>query len=118
MCRTVFIASLLLFAARGIAAAHPPDAATREFPSAHLAAVIADSAALSLPVRIERAFLLTLQAAAEALRNGETANAQILLRTFVVEVRGAARAKRVPGDAAGMLIARAEEVIGALGRPR
>ena len=118
MCRTVLIASLLLFAARGIAAAHPPDAAPQEPPSTQIEALIAGSTALSLPVRVERALLLTLHAAADALRNGEMSKVQMLLKTFAVEVRGVKRAKRVRADAAEALIASAEEVIGALGPPR
>ena len=65
-----------------------------------------ESAALSLPVRVERAFRLTLHAANDALREGEISRAlTLLLRTFTFEVRGVKRAKRLHADAADVLIA-------------
>ena len=112
MRRTLVLACFLtVVAARGIAAAHPPDAAPAVTPENCIAALISDSAALSLPVRVERAFLLTLHAAADALRQGEIVRAQTLLRTFAFEVRGVKRARRVPADVADALIARTEAAL-------
>lgn len=111
MRRTVLIACFLIIASRGIAAAHPPDAAPDPSLAASIAALIADSAALSLPARVERAFLLTLRAAEDALRQGEIVRAQTLLRTFAFEVRGVKRARRVRPDVADVLIARTEAAL-------
>lgn len=111
MRRIALIACFLIIAARGIASAHPPDAAPGDSPATSIAALIAESASLSLPVRVERAFLLTLHAAADALRHGENVRAQTLLRTFAFEVRGVKRARRVPADVADALLARAETAL-------
>ena len=111
MCRIAVLSCFLIIAARGIAAAHPPDAAPDQSPATCIAALIADSAALSLPTRVERAFLLTLHAAADAVRNGEIVRAQILLKTFAFEVRGVKRAHRLPADVADALIARTEAAV-------
>ena len=111
MRRIILTACLLVIASRGIAAAHPPDAAPDAGPAASIAALIAESAALSLPMRVERAFLLTLHAAADALRQGEIVRAQTLLRTFAFEVRGVKRARRVPADVADALIARTDAAL-------
>ena len=110
MVRNLFIVLLVLLVA-GQAAANPPDPAPENPAQAHVAALIDESAALSLPPRVERAFLLTLRAANDALRQGESSRARILLKTFTVEVRGVKRARRVPADAADALIARAEAAI-------
>ena len=118
MAQTLLAAFLVLFASRGIAAAHPPDPAPEDEVSSRIASLIDESAALSLPVRVERAFLLTLQGAGEALRKGEISHAVTLLRTFAFEVRSVKRAKRLRAEEADALIARAEEAIGALGLPR
>ena len=118
MLHTLLAAVLVLFASRGIAAAHPPDPAPDADASNRIASLIDESTALSLPGRVERAFLLTLHAANEALRQGEVSHAVTLLKTFAFEVRGVKRAKRLRADAADVLIARAEEAIGLLGRPR
>lgn len=118
MLRPLLVAVLALFASCGMAAAEPevpvPDGAV----GAHINALIDESAALSLPVRVERAFLLTLHAAGDAVRQGDVSNAHTLLRTFVFEVRGVTRAKRLRPEVADALVARAEEAIGALGRER
>src|SRR5687767_3765277 len=105
-------------AARGPAAADPQYPTTHDPATSHIAALIDESAALSLPVRVERAFKLTLHAADNALRQGKTARALVLLRTFTFEVRGVKRARRLPPEAADMLIGRAEEAIVALGQRR
>lgn len=107
----VFIACFLIIVGCGIAAADPPDAAPDDTPAASIAALIDDSVRLSLPHRVERAFLLTLHAAADALRQGDLVRAQILLRTFAFEVRGVKRARRVPADVADALIARTEAAL-------
>ena len=94
------------------AAANPPNPAQVDDPTqVQVAALINQSAALSLPPRVERALLLTLQAAGDALRQGEASRARVLLKTFAVEVRGVKRAKRLPPAAADDLIARAEAAI-------
>ena|SRR5687767_7672047 len=117
MFRTLLLILFCLIAARGLAAADPPDAADDSAVSC-IAALMDESAALSLPVRVERAFTLTLHAANDALRQGETGRAMVLLRTFTFEVRGVKRAKRLHAEAADMLIARAEEAIVTLGQSR
>ena len=115
MFRTLLLVLVLLITARGVASADPPDL-TADDPAYHcIAALIDESAALPLPVRVERAFKLTLHAAHDAFREGQTAKAVILLRTFTFEVRGVRRAKRLSPEAADVLIARAEDAIGALG---
>ena len=110
MLRSLVIVLIVLLAA-GRAAAHPPDSAPVNPAQAHVAALMDESAALSLPPRVERAFLLTLRAADDALRQGEPSRARILLKTFAVEVRGVKRARRLAADAADALIARAEAAI-------
>lgn len=110
MLRSLVIVLIVLLGA-GRAAANPPDSAPVNPAQAHVAALIDESAALSLPPRVERAFLLTLRAADDALRQGESSKARILLKTFAVEVRGVKRARRVPPAAADALIARAEAAI-------
>ena len=102
---------LLVLLGAGHAAANPPESGPVNPAQAHVAALIDESAALSLPPRVERAFLLTLRAADDALRQGESSRARILLKTFAVEVRGVKRARRLPADAADALIARAEAAI-------
>lgn len=110
MMRSLVIVLLFLLAA-GRAAANPPESAPANPAQAHVAALIDESAALSLPPRVERALLLTLRAADDALRRGEPSTARIFLQTFAVEVRGVKRARRLPGDAADALLARAEAAI-------
>ena len=117
MRHTLLAALLVLFASRGVAAAHPPDPAPEEEASGRIAFLIDESAALSLPLRVERAFLLTLHAANDALRRGHVSQAVTLLNTFAFEVRGVKRAKRLRAEAADALIARAEDVIRTLGHP-
>ena len=116
MIRRLVVVFVFLLAA-GPAAANPPDSAPATPAQAHVAALIDQSAALSLPPRVERAFLLTLRAADDALRQGEPSKARILLKTFAIEVRGVKRARRVPPDAADALIARAEAAIETCSRP-
>jgi hypothetical protein len=117
MLHTLLAVLLVLFASRGVAAAHPPDPAPVEEASHRIAILIDESAALSLPPRVERAFLLTLHAAGEAIRQGQVSQALTLLRTFAFEVRGVKRARRLRADTADALIARAEDVIRTLGGP-
>ena len=117
MLRTLLLILFCLIAARGLAAADPPDAGHDPAVS-RIAALVDESAALSLPVRVERAFNLTLHAANDALRRGETGRAMVLLRTFTFEVRGVKRAKRLHADAADLLIAKAEDAIASLGQSR
>src|SRR4029453_15112598 len=111
MFRTFGSVLLVLLVASGAAAGNPQDAQLGDPTQVHVAALIDESAALSLPPRVERALLLTLQAAGDALRQGEASRARVLLKTFAVEVRGVKRAKRVtPADAAPP-IARARAAI-------
>jgi len=110
---------LLLLAALGIATAQPLDGLAPEDPAhIQISTLIQESASLSLPVRVDRAFRLTLNAAHDALREGQVSRALTLLRTFTFEVRGVKRAKRLRADVADALIARAEEAIGALSASR
>jgi hypothetical protein len=111
MFRAFGLLLVVLLAASG-AAANPPNPAQVDDPTqVQVAALINQSAALSLPPRVERAFLLTLFAVDEALRQGDASRARVLLKTFAVEVRGVKRAKRLPPAAADALIARAEAAI-------
>ena len=110
MFRAVGLLLVVLLGASA-AAAHPQNAQGDDPTQLHVAALIDESAALSLPPRVERALLLTLNAAGDALRQGEAARARVLLKTFAVEVRGVKRAKRLPPSAADALIARAEAAI-------
>ena len=118
MRRTLLLVLIGFIGAGGPAAADPQYPTAHDPSISHIAALIDESAALSLPVRVERAFKLTLHAADDALRQGETARALVLLRTFTFEVRGVKRARRLPPEAADMLIVRAEEAIVALGQRR
>jgi hypothetical protein len=112
MLRSFVLALVMLLAASGGAAANPPNPAQDDDPTkVHVAALIDESAALSLPPRVERAFLLTLFAVNEALQQGEPSRARVLLKTFAVEVRGVKRAKRLPPAVADALLARAEAAI-------
>jgi hypothetical protein len=112
MFRAFGLALVVLLVASGGAAANPPNPEQGDDPTqVQVAALIDQSAALSLPPRVERAFLLTLFAVDEALRQGEASRARVLLKTFAVEVRGVKRAKRLPPAAADALIARAEAAI-------
>src|SRR5690349_11412115 len=99
-----FVIVLVFLLAAGRAAAHPPESAPVNPALAHVAALIDESAALSLPPRVERALLLTLRAAHDALRQGDPSRARIFLQTFAVEVRGVKRARRLTGDAADTLL--------------
>src|SRR5688500_16417493 len=76
-----------------------------------IAALIQTSAALELPTRVERAFLLTLRTAGDAYHRGEMPRALTLLRTFAFEVQGVRRAQRLPPDTADMLLGRTEDAI-------
>lgn len=111
MFRTLGPILVVLLVASGAAAANPPNGQADDPTQVHVAALIGESAALSLPPRVERALLLTLHAADDALRQGEASRARVLLKTFAVEVRGVKRAKRLPPAAADALIARAEAAI-------
>ena len=112
MFRSLFL--ILLITAPGVAAADPPDRTVDDPAFNYIAAIVDESATLSLPARIERALSLTLSAASDAIREGQTDRAVVLLRTFTFEVRGVKRAKRLRAEAADVLIARAEDAIGAL----
>ena len=118
MVRTLLAVVLVLFAARGVAAAYPPDPAPADDALICVASLATESAGMSLPGRVERAFLLTLHAADDALRRGDIPQAITLLRTFAFEVRGVKRSKRLGPEAADTLIAHAEDVIEALRRSR
>jgi hypothetical protein len=111
MFRALIVGLVVLVTLRGIAAAHPPDLAPDEVAVACISSLIDESTALSLPIRVERAFLVTLRAADDALRRGEASRALTLLRTFAFDVRGVKRARRLPAETADALIARAEEAI-------
>ncbi len=86
-----------------ITVAQPALATAQSLPEApadacQIAALIETSAALELPTRVERAFLLTLRMAGDAYHRGEMPRALTLLRTFAFEVRSVTRAKRLPED--------------------
>ena len=99
----------MMAAAVAVASAQPLSPASDD--SCQIAALIDTSAALGLPTRVERAFLLTLRTAGDAYHQGDIHGALTLLRTFSFEVRGVKRAKRVPAETADMLTARAEDAI-------
>ena len=109
MFRTIFFVAFMIVAAVAIAAAQPLSQAPDD--SCQIAALIDTSAALGLPTRVERAFLLTLRAASEACHQGESQRALTLLRTFSFEVRSVKRAKRLRTETADMLLARTEDAI-------
>ncbi len=109
---------LLLAGSHGIAAADPQGTSADDPGCRQIAALIDESAALSLPARVERAFRLTLVAAGDAAHKGDFAKALTLLRTFTFEVRGVTRARRLRPEAADLLLARAEEAMGALAPPQ
>ena len=115
MVRTLLVAALVLSASSGMASAQPVDAVAAGAASSHISALIDRSAALALPARIERAFMLTLHAAGDALGQGDAAKALTLLKTFAFEVRGVKRARRIRADVADDLVARAGEAMSALG---
>lgn len=114
MFRALLACLVVLVALRGIAAAYPPDLAPVQVADTYVAALIVESTALSLPARVERAFLVTLRAADDALRRGEIAKALTHLRTFAFDVRSVKRAGRLPPDAGDALLAAAEAAIDAL----
>ncbi len=116
MLRRIFAGVLLLLAALGVATAQPLDGVPED--QVDIAALIQQSAALSLPPRIERAFFLTLNAANDAYVQGEIPKTVMHLRTFAFEVRSVKRAKRLPPSVADALIARAELTIGMLSQSR
>jgi len=101
----IALALLVLFPARDAGAAGP------------IGDLIAETGALLLPVRIERAFLLSLHAAADALHEGDVPRAQTSLRTFAFEVRSVKRAKRIPADTADRLIEKVEKLIATMTAP-
>ena len=106
---------LVLLAAYAAAAASPPAVGSDDTTSTAISALMVELTSLSLPPRVERAFLLTLNAAADAVREGEAAKAQTLLRTFTFEVRSVKRAKRIPAETANPLIERVEKLIVMIG---
>jgi hypothetical protein len=107
--RTIFFVGFMIVAAIAVANAQglPPESDD----SCRIAALIETSAALGLPARVERAFLLTLRTASDAYHQGEIQRARTLLRTFSFEVRSVKRAKRVRAETADMLLARTEDAI-------
>ena len=109
MFRTIVFVAFMIAAVVAVAAAEPVPQAPDD--SCQIAALIDTSAALRLPPRVERAFLLTLRTAGDAYHQGEIQRALTLLRTFSFEVRGVRRAKRLPPEAADMLLARTEDAI-------
>ena len=111
---TLLIAVLMVAGFHCLAAAAQPES---DDPPAcrFITALVDESAGLSLPIRVERAFALTLLAANDALHQGDRGKALTLLRTFIFEVRGVKRAQRLNPEAADALVARAEKAIGALG---
>jgi hypothetical protein len=109
MFRTIVFVGFMVLAALGVANAQELSPASDD--SCQIAALIDTSAALGLPVRVERAFLLTLRTAGDAYHQGEIQRALTLLRTFSFEVRSVKRAKRVRPETADMLLARAEDAI-------
>ena len=111
---TTAVLLLLLIVANDAALALPADIAGDDSASTAVTALIAESARLSLPPRVERAFLLTLQGAADALRDGDVARAQTLLKTFVFEVRSVKRARRISSATADALIEKAAKLIAAM----
>lgn len=111
MIRKLLAAGLLLLGACGIAVAQPSGAPADDPAHVHIAALMEESTALALPDRVERALMLTLRAAQDAVRQGHMSTALTLVRTFAFEVRGVRRAKRLPAGAADALIARAEDAI-------
>lgn len=112
MIRRTLAVVLLLLGALGVATAQPVDGLAPEDPAhVQITTLMQESAALSLPVRVERALMLTLRGAERALHQGRRADAVVLLRTFTFEVRSIKRAKRVPADAADSLIALAADAM-------
>jgi hypothetical protein len=119
MIRRTLAVVLLLLGALSVATAQPVDGlAPEDAVHIQITTLMQESASLSLPVRVDRAFMLTLSAAHDAIREGQVSRALTLLRTFTFEVRGVKRAKRLRADVADALIARAEEAIGALSASR
>ena len=115
MRRIIAMSLLVLLAAYAAVAASPRGAGSTDTTSTAITELIADLASLSLPPRVERAFLLTLNAAADAAREGQAEKAQTLLRTFTFEVRGVKRAKRIPAETANPLIERVEKLMVMMG---
>jgi len=114
MFRTIVFVAFMTVAPIAIATAQPLSQEGDD--ACQIAALIDTSAALGLPSRVERAFLLTLRTAGDAYHQGDTQRAMTLLRTFSFEVRSVKRAKRLPAETAEMLIARAEDAMRGLER--
>ena len=117
MTRKLLAAALLVLGACAVATAEPAVAAPDDPARIYIAALIRESSELSLPTRVERAFLLTLNGANEAILRGEYDTALTLLRTFVFEVRSCKRARRIPAGVADPLIGKAEKLIATLTAP-
>jgi hypothetical protein len=109
MLRAIFFVAFTIAATGALVAAQTASPTPDD--SCHITALIDTSAALGLPTRVERAFLLTLRTAVDACHQGELRRALTLLRTFSFEVRGVARAKRLRTETADMLLARTEHAI-------
>ena len=116
MSRTPALLLVLMTCFPGMAMAGPGEAGN-ETACSRIAALIHESTALSLPARVERAFMLTLIEADNAAHNGDRLKALTYLRTFTVEVRGAKRVDRVRPQEADVLIAKAREAMEALAPP-
>jgi hypothetical protein len=109
MFRTLVFVGFMIVAAVTVANAQALPQASDD--GCQIAALIDTSAALGLPTRVERAFLLTLRTAGDAYHQGEIQRALTLLRTFSFEVRSVRRAKRLPAETADMLLGRTEDAI-------
>ena len=115
-CRIIAVAVvLLLFAALGVANAQAWPELVRHSTGERdrIEHLMTEMAAMSLPPRVERALMLTLQAADAAVHQGRIPAARVLLRTFTYEVRGVKRARRLAADTADALLAKAEQAIAA-----
>jgi hypothetical protein len=115
MRRIIAMSLLVLFAAYAAVAASPRAPDSDDAAWANISVLIIELTSLSLPPRVERAFLLTLNAAADAAREGQAARAQTLLRTFTFEVRGVKRARRIPAETANPLIEKVEKLLATMG---
>jgi len=114
-CRIIAVTvGVLLIAMLGVANAQTPPGLVshRTQEGDGIERLMAEMTALSLPSRIERALMLTLQAADAALHQGRMSEARVLLRTFANEVRGVRRARRLSVETADVLLAKAEGAAG------
>lgn len=116
-CRIIAVTIVvLLFAALSVANAQTPLGLVSHNTQDgdRIERIMAEMTALALPARVERALMLTLQAADAALHHGLILEARVLLRTFAYEVRGVKRARRLSVETADVLLAKAEGAAGGL----